>query len=63
MITIMLILPLLGAIFSGFLGTYVGRLGSVHITLFCMVLTTIFSLFFLLHTSLLNEVYFIDCGP
>jgi NADH-ubiquinone oxidoreductase chain 5 len=62
MISITLLLPILGSFFSGFLGFYVGRTGSSHLTLFCMVFTTVFSLFFLLQVTLLNEMYYIDCG-
>jgi NADH:ubiquinone oxidoreductase subunit 5 (subunit L)/multisubunit Na+/H+ antiporter MnhA subunit len=62
MVSITLLLPILGSFFSGILGFYVGRLGSSHLTVFCMVFTSIFSLFFLLQTTLVNEVYFIDCG-
>jgi NADH:ubiquinone oxidoreductase subunit 5 (subunit L)/multisubunit Na+/H+ antiporter MnhA subunit len=62
MIFTIVILPILSALFSGILGNYVGRLGSVHITLFCMLLTTIISLFFLSQATLLSEVYYFNGG-
>jgi proton-translocating NADH-quinone oxidoreductase chain L len=62
MIIVTIILPILGFFFSGFLGFYVGRLGSAHVTVFCMVLTSFLSIYFFLQTTLINEVYFIDLG-
>lgn len=62
MIFTIVVLPILSALFSGILGNYVGRLGSVHITLFCMLLTTVISLFFLSQATLLSETYYFNGG-
>lgn len=62
MISLILIFPLLGSFFSGSWGNYVGRVGSVHITIFCMILTCLCSIFFLIFTTLRNEIFFLDLG-
>lgn len=62
MISIIFIIPLLGSILSGLTGRLVGRFGSVHITSISMVMTSLFSFFFFLQTSLLAETHYIDCG-
>lgn len=41
----LLILPLLGSIFSGFLGRKLGITGSHFITIFCLILTSILATF------------------
>ena len=62
MIFLILLLPLISAIFAGIFGNYVGRIGSVQITIFCMFVVTFFSIFFLFKTSLINEVFFLSNG-
>jgi len=62
MILLILILPLLGSFFSGFFGNYVGRIGSVQITIFCMILTSLLSIYFLTQSILINNFFFLDLG-
>ena len=62
MIVTIVILPLLSALFSGFLGNYVGRIGSIHVTVLGMILTTAVTLFYLSQTTLLNEAFYFNGG-
>lgn len=63
MLFMIVLLPLLGSIFAGFLGRYVGRKGSVFITLFCMFLVTISAVYKFFAIALNNSIEFITFTP
>jgi NADH:ubiquinone oxidoreductase subunit 5 (subunit L)/multisubunit Na+/H+ antiporter MnhA subunit len=63
MLFMIVLLPLLGSIFAGFFGRYVGRKGSVFITLFCMFLVTISAIYKFLTVALNNSIEFITFTP
>jgi len=56
------ILPLLGSLFSGLFGRYVGRHGSVVVSIFCMCLVSFFSIYEFYYFCLNNDSYFILLG-
>jgi len=56
------ILPLIGSFFSGLFGRYLGRFGSVFISVFCMFVVTIITYLQFYKCCLNNELYFITFG-
>ena len=56
------ILPLIGSFFSGLFGRYLGRFGSIFISIFCMCLVTIIAYLQFYKCCLSNELYFITFG-
>jgi NADH-ubiquinone oxidoreductase chain 5 len=62
MCLIIVFLPLIGSIFSGLFGRYVGRFGSVLVTVFSMILSTVIAFFEFYSFSLNNDCFFICIG-
>ena len=62
MCLVIVLLPLIGSIFSGLFGRYVGRFGSVLISIFGMVLSTIIAFYEFYNFSMSNDCFFISIG-
>lgn len=58
MYLLVLLLPLLGSLFSGFLGRFLGYYGSSLISCFCITISMVFSLFIFFEVSLMNSVIY-----
>jgi len=63
MLFIIIILPLFGAIFSGLIGRYVGRQGSVFLSLFCMIFVSLICWYHFINLCIYNTVYFLTFSP
>ena len=62
MCLVIVLLPLIGSIFAGLFGRYVGRMGSVLISILCMVITTNIALYQFYNICLVNDSFFILLG-
>lgn len=62
MCLIIVLLPLIGSIFSGLFGRYVGRFGSVLISVSGMILSTIIAFYEFYTFSISNNCFFICIG-
>jgi NADH:ubiquinone oxidoreductase subunit 5 (subunit L)/multisubunit Na+/H+ antiporter MnhA subunit len=59
---VIVFLTLIGSIFSGLFGRYVGRIGSVFISILCMIVTTIIALYEFYRFCLAKNCFFILLG-
>jgi NADH-ubiquinone oxidoreductase chain 5 len=57
-----LILPLLGSFFSGFMGRKLGSTGSQFITISCLILASILSIIAFYEVGLKGSPVYIDLG-
>lgn len=63
MLFIVVLLPLLGAFFSGLFGWYVGRHGSIFISIICMLFVTLISIYHFWHLLFYKSIYFVTLFP
>lgn len=63
MLLLILYLPLIGAIVSGFFGYLIGRAGSFLVSTLSLLISFFFSLFLLFDVFFYYNVYYISLGP
>ena len=63
MLFIIIILPLFGSCFASFTNRYVGRIGSIFLSLFCMFSLNFLCIYHFINFCVYNTSYFITFSP